>query len=142
MKRLFALTILILVSCTNQTPKYPVVHADNGIVKIPLNEVNDGRVHFFSYKSGGKSVNFFIRMDGAEKLHACFDACYTCYKKKKGYRVEGTDIICNECNTKFRLADETWKDVGGCAPIALPMEIQGNFILFKAADLGRGEKLF
>jgi len=142
MKRSFALTILILVSCTNQAPQYPVVHADNGIVEIPVREVNDGRVHFFSYKSGGKNINFFIRMDGAEKLHACFDACYTCYNKKKGYRVEGTDLICKECNTKFRLADETWKDVGGCAPIGLPMEIQGNFILLKATDLSRGEKLF
>jgi uncharacterized membrane protein len=134
--------MLALFSCNTQTPKYPVVQADNGMVKISLKEVSDGRVHFFSYKSGGKIINFFIRMDGAGKLHACFDACYSCYKKKKGYRVEGTDIVCNECGTKFRLAEEVWKDVSGCAPIALPSVVRGEFIVISASELGRGEKLF
>jgi uncharacterized membrane protein len=61
---------------------------------------------------------------------------------KKGYRVEGTDIVCNECGTKFRLADEVWKDVGGCAPIALPSEVKDGFITINALDLSRGERLF
>jgi uncharacterized membrane protein len=142
MKRLFILTILVLFSCSSQTPKYTVVRADNGMVKIPLKEVSDGRVHFFSFKSGSKIINFFIRMDGAGKLHTCFDACYACYKKQKGYHVEGTDIVCNECGTKFRLADEAWKDVGGCAPIALPSQVRGEFIMISASDLGKGERLF
>jgi uncharacterized membrane protein len=142
MKRLIVLILLVLFSCSTQEAKYPVVKADGSIVKIPLKDVSDGRVHFFSFKSGGKNINFFVRMDGAGKLHTCFDACFTCYKFKKGYRVEGTDIVCNECGTKFRLADEVWKDVGGCAPIALPSAINGDFILINASDLKRGEKLF
>jgi uncharacterized membrane protein len=119
-----------------------VVKAEGSIVKIPLKDVSDGLVHFFSFKSGGKNINFIVRMDGAGKLHTCFDACFTCYKFKKGYRVEGTDIVCNECGTKFRLADEVWKNVGGCAPIALPSAINGDFILINVSDLKRGEKLF
>ena len=142
MKRLLVLIVLALFSCNAQTPKYHVVRADNGMVKIPLKEVNDGRVHFFSYKSDGKIINFIVRTDGAGKLHTCFDACYACYKKKKGYRVEGTDLICNECGTKFRLAEEVWKHVGGCEPIALPSEVRGEFIIISASDLDRGDKLF
>jgi uncharacterized membrane protein len=142
MKRLLVLMLLALCSCSAQEPKYPVVKAESGIVRIPLKEVNDGRVHFFSFKSGGKNIYFFVRMDGAGKLHSCFDACYTCYKFKKGYRVEGMDIVCNECGTRFRLADEVWKDVGGCAPIALPSAINNDFILINASDLARGERLF
>ena len=111
-------------------------------MKIPMKDVSDGRVHFFSFKNGDKNINFFVRMDGAGKLHAYFDACFTCYKLKKGYRVEGTDIVCNECGTKFRLADEVWKNVGGCAPIAVPSTINGDFLMIRASDLGRGEKLF
>jgi len=142
MKRLFVLILLVFCSCSAQGPKYSVVKADGNIVKIPLKDVSDGRVHFFSFKSGGKNINFFIRMDGAGKLHAAFDACFTCHKFKKGYRVEGTDIVCNECGTRFRLADEVWKDVGGCVPIGVPSAIKGDFILINASDLGRGEKLF
>jgi uncharacterized membrane protein len=142
MNRLFVFILLVLVSCSTQGAKYPVVKADGGIVKIPLKDVSDGRVHFFSFKSGGKNINFFVRMDGAGKLHAYFDACFTCYKFKKGYRVEGTDIVCNECGTRFRLADEVWKNVGGCAPIGIPSTINRDFMMINMSDLGRGEKLF
>ena len=142
MRKLLVLILLVLFSCSSQEAKYPVVKAEGGIVKIPVKDVNDGRVHFFTFKSGGKNIYFFVRMDGAGKLHTCFDACFTCYKLKKGYRVEGTDIVCNDCGTKFRLADEVWKNVGGCAPISLPSLINGDFVLIKLSDLKGGEKLF
>lgn len=142
MKRLFVLILLVLCACSAQEPKYPVVKADGSIVKIPLKDVSDGRVHFFSFKSDGKNINYFVRMDGAEKLHTCFDACFTCYKFKKSYRVEGTDIVCNECGTRFRLADEVWRDVGGCVPIGVPSAINGDFIFINVSDLKRGAKLF
>lgn len=142
MKKFSAVIFLVLFACSAQEAKYPVLKADGSAVKIPLKDVNDGRVHYFSFKSSGKYINFFVRMDGAGKLHTCFDGCFTCYKNKKGYRTEGTDIVCNECETKFRLADEVWKDVGGCAPITLQSTIQGDVLKINAADLGRGEKLF
>ena len=132
----------MLLSSCSQRPKYPLVTADNGVVRVPLRDVNDGRVHFFTFRSRGKNIDFIIRMDGAGKLHACFDACYTCYKKKKGYRQEGTDLICNECGTKFRLAEEVWTDVGGCAPISLPGSINGDEFFLTASDLAKGERLF
>lgn len=141
MKKSLVLILLVLFSCSNQEAKYPVVKEEGSIVKIPLKNVSDGRVHFFSFKSGGKNINFFVRMDGAGNLHTCFDACFACYKFKKGYRVEDTDIVCNECGSRFS-ADEVWKDVGGCAPIALPSSINGNFIMIKVSDLKRGVKIF
>jgi len=142
MKRLLVLIIFVLCSCSSQTPKYPVMKADGGIVKIPVKAVSDGHAHFFSFKSGGKIINFIVRTDDSGNLHSCFDACYTCYKFKKGYRVEGSDIVCNECGTKFRLADKEFKDVGACAPITLPGTIQGDFFVINASDLSRGERLF
>jgi uncharacterized membrane protein len=142
MNRLFVLIILALCSCSSQAPKYPVLKADGGIVKIPVKAVSDGRAHFYSFQSSGKIINFIVRTDDAGVLHSCFDACYTCYKFKKGYRVDGQDIVCNECGTKFRLTDKEFKDVGACAPITLPGKIQGDFFVISASDLSRGERLF
>lgn len=134
--------VLVLVSGCTQAPKYPVVKAEGDAVRIPLKDVNDGHVHFFTFRSGGKNVNFLVRMDGVGKLHACFDACYSCYKFKKGYRQEGTDVVCNECGTRFRLADEVWKHEGGCAPIGLTSTMSNDSIVISVADLKKGERLF
>jgi uncharacterized membrane protein len=75
-------------------------------------------------------------------LHTHFDACYTCSKYHKGYRCEGTDIVCNECNTRFKLSGEEWRDVGGCLPISLPHIEDSGFLIVKIEDLKRGAKLF
>jgi len=137
-----ALAILATCCCGGPHSKYPVVKTDGPRLKILLKDVRDGKVHFFSFVSGKRSLDFFVRMDGADKLHACFDACFTCYKFKKGYRVDGTDLVCNECGTKFRLADETWKDVMGCVPVAIPSVAEGDYLTLSVADLQRGERLF
>jgi uncharacterized membrane protein len=142
MKKMLVLILLVLFSCSAQEAKYPVVKADGDTVKIPLKDVSDGFVHFYSFKSGGKNINFIVRTDSAGKLHTCFDACFTCYKFKKGYRVEGTDIVCNECGRRFGITDKVWKDVGGCVPIGLPSAVNGDFVLINVSDLKRGEKLF
>jgi uncharacterized membrane protein len=106
-----------------------------------VSEFRDGKVHFFTYRKSGRNINFFVRTDGAGKLSTHFDACYTCYKKMKGYRQEGTDLVCNECSLRFRLADEKWLHEG-CSPIPLASRMDNGFIVIKAVDLEEGERLF
>jgi len=137
-----AVFMVFFMGCNSGMPSHPEVRAEGEEVRIPVKEVDDGRVHFFTFRGGRKQVNFFIRMDGTGRLHAHFDACYTCYKYRKGYRTEGTEIVCNECGEKFRLAEEVWHDVGGCVPVDLPHTTGNGMIIIKVKDLERGEKLF
>ena len=136
------LVILLLVSCGKQPVEHEVVTPKDGAIRVPAGEVHDGKVHFFTYKKSGKRINFFIRTDGKDNLSACFDACYTCYKHKKGYREEGTDLVCNECSLKFRLAEEHWDTSHACSPIQLRSRIEKGNVVIMAEDLERGGKLF
>jgi uncharacterized membrane protein len=143
-----ALVVILLVifsfftGCSKLPAEHQLIEATGGEIRIPVSAVSDGKVHFYTYRKSGKRINFLVRTDGAGRLSTYFDACFTCYKNKKGYRCEGTDLVCNECNTRFRLADEQWHHEGGCSPIALTSSIGKDFIIIKTADLEAGERLF
>ena len=131
-----------LSSCSDLPHEHPLVTARNGEISIPVKEVSDGKVHFFTYRSSGKRLNFFVRSDGTGNLSTYFDACLTCYKHKKGYREEGTDLVCNECNLKFKLADERWDSSHACCPIMLRSTVTADAVIISTADLEKGARLF
>ncbi|NCO83018.1 MAG: hypothetical protein COZ31_03420 [Nitrospirae bacterium CG_4_10_14_3_um_filter_44_29] len=135
------LVLILSVACSNLPKEHKVVTAKEGVISIPVSVVNDGKVHFYTYKKSWKRINFFIRTDRGGKLSTYFDACYTCYKKKKGYRIEGTDLVCNECGLKFRLADEVWENKA-CSPIMLKSQTDKEYLIIKTEDLEKGGKLF
>lgn len=135
------LVLILFTACSNLPKEHKIVMAKDGAITIPVSEVNDGKVHFFTYKKSGKRINFFVRTDGTGKLSAYFDACYICYKKKKGYHVEGTDLICNECKLKFRISDEVWENKD-CSPILLKSKLGNNSLTIKTEDIEKGSKLF
>ncbi len=139
---LVLLVLFLAGGCGKQPVEHKVVTLKDGSIRIPVGEVQDGKVHFFTYKRSGKRINFFIRTDGKDNLSASFDACFTCYKHKKGYREEGTDLVCNECNMRFRLADEHWDNSRGCSPIGLKSRIENNEVVIMTEDLERGQRLF
>jgi uncharacterized membrane protein len=132
----------MLYACSKLPPEHQLVTAKDGEIRISVNQVNDNKVHFYTYKKSGKSINFFIRTDGTGKLSTYFDTCFTCYKNKKGYRAEGSIIICNECKMKFRLADEKFDNSQGCSPITLFSRIDEENIIIKTVDIEKGGKLF
>ena len=135
------LALILSAACSNLPKEHKVVTAKEGVISIPVSEVNDGKVHFYTYKKSGKRINFFIRTDGTGKLSTYFDACYICYKKKKGYRVEDKDLVCNECSLKFGLADEVWENKD-CSPILFKSKLENNNLTIKTEDIEKGSKLF
>jgi uncharacterized membrane protein len=132
----------ILIGCSRQPVMYQEAPVKDNRIIIPLSRVSDGQVHFFTYKNAGKRINFFIRTDGKGTISSYFDACYTCYKAKKGYRQEGSDVVCNECSMKFGLAEEKWHDKGGCNPIVLKSSLENNTLIIDKAVIEKGAKLF
>ena len=132
---------LYVPGCSKLPAEHTVIKAEKGELRIPVSEVSDGKVHFYTYKASGKRINFFVRTDGAGNLSTYFDACFTCYKHKKGYRCEGTDLVCNECNLRFRLAEEKWVHEG-CSPITLTSRTEGGNIVVRTDDIEKGGMLF
>lgn len=134
--------LLLIGGCSKKAPEHPLVTPQGELIKIPVKDVNDGGVHFYTYKYKDRNINFFVRTDGKGKLHTHYDACYSCYKYKLGFRVEGTDLRCIACNYKYSLYDEVWDFIGPCSPIPLRSKVKKGFIVIKLSVIRRGQKLF
>lgn len=141
-KNVLLCILLVFFGCTRQAPEHTIVTPDGDKVKLPLKKVDNGGVHFYTYKLNEKNINFLVRTDANSRLHTHFDACYACFKYKLGYRVEGTDILCIACRLKYSLAEEIWDFIGPCAPINLRSVVKGDFLVIKVSRLERGKKLF
>ena len=134
--------ILLLPGCGRQAPEYRIVSAEGDWVNISLPALNDGNVHFFTYKCEGRNVNFFIRTDGGGRLRAHFDACYSCFKYKLGYVRRDNQVVCIACQIGYDLDDIHWEYVGACAPINLSSRSRGGYLSIRRALLEKGKKFF
>jgi len=142
-----ALSLILVLSllgtgCSKQAPEHRIVVPAGARVRIPLKTVNDGGVHFFTYKWDGRNVNFFVRTDGTGRLQAHFDACYSCFKYKLGYVREGNEVVCIACRIGYRLEDVIWDYVGACAPINLRSRISDGHLTIRRASLEKGKRFF
>jgi uncharacterized membrane protein len=135
-------SLILLIGCSKQPALYREAPLKGDSIVIPLSEVKDGNAHFYTYRKSGKRINFFVRTDANGTVSSYFDACFTCYKPRKGYRQEGSDLICNECSMKFGLAEEKWSEKGGCNPIHLKSTITDNSLVIETAVIEKGAKLF
>ena len=100
-------------------PKPLTVTANpSGEIIIPKKgeiDLEDGKLHKFLYKQGGKEVRFFILKTPEGVLTVDLDACAIC--KPDGYgQAEGT-LICYYCKTLIPL--ETVGKPGGCNPVPM-----------------------
>ena len=147
MKTLMPLiTILCLLQfaagCSKQSPEHRIVVPVGDRVNISLDTVNDGGVHFFTYKWDGCNINFFVRTDGTGHLQAHFDACYSCFKYKLGYVQEGKEVVCIACRIGYRLEDVIWDYIGACAPINLKSRISDGYLTIRRSSLEKGKRFF
>lgn len=134
--------MLIFSGCGKDAPEHQIGVPEGEVIKIPVKDVNDWGVHFYTYKYVGKNINFFTRSDGDGRLHTHYDACYSCYKYKKGFRVEGSKIHCIACNLTYDLDEVAWDFIGPCSPVPLRSKVKGGVIIIKLDVIRRGRKLF
>jgi uncharacterized membrane protein len=132
----------LLAGCGSQAPEHPRVEPTGEAIVLPLSLVNDGGVHFFTYKSGGRNINFFVRTDGEGRLHTHFDACYSCYKYKKGFVREGGQVVCIACRIGYKLQERVWDYVGACTPMPLRSRRTADGLVISLADLQQGRRFF
>jgi uncharacterized membrane protein len=106
--------------------------------KIPVSTVNDGNLHRFAVESDGVSVRIIVLQRPDKSLVAAFDACEIC--GPKGFYQKGPNVICKNCASA--ILNSTIGERGGCNPIPLPSEVQGDQLVIPAAKLFKGSKIF
>ena len=117
------------------------MQAVNGQISIPLADVSDGKARFFTYRSGGTEVKFFVLKSRDGIVRAALDTCDVCYRDKKGYRQEGDFMICNNCDQQFR-SDRINEISGGCNPVPLQRTVAGDRLIIPEAELAGGVRYF
>ena len=118
------------------------MHARDGVVTVDLTGIvpESGRFHTYLTASG-KRVNFFVYRESSGVPHAVLDACRTCYRWKKGYALEGKEVVCIKCDMRFKL-DSLAQGTGSCVPIALTTEQRGSTMIVPVAELEAGARFF
>jgi len=116
-------------------PKPIVVTATpSGEIIIPKKgdvDLEDGKLHKFLFKQGGKEARFFVLLGPAGQLTVDLDACAIC--KPDGYgQAEGT-VICYYCVTLIPL--ETVGKPGGCNPVPIPFAEKDDGVHIDALTL-------
>jgi uncharacterized membrane protein len=145
-----AVTILVLAvflqaacgGCAQETTKYPEMHARDGVITVDLSGIDPGSGRFHTYRSdSGKKVDFFVYRESSGVPRAVLDACRTCYRWKKGYALDGKEVVCIKCDMRFKL-DNLAQGTGSCIPVALKAESRDGTLLIPVAELETGARFF
>jgi uncharacterized membrane protein len=112
---------------------------EEGSIKIPVEDISKN-AQFYEYE--GKEYFVVKAEDGSIKT--AMNACDVCYRKKKGYRQEGRDMVCNNCGKYYAISDLGTKNniSGGCWPGYLPNKIEGSYVVIKKSDINAKRYMF
>ena len=96
----------------------PVTATPSGEIIIPKKGeiiLEDGKLHKYIFKQGGREARFFVLMNPAGQLTVDLDACAIC--KPDGYGQAEGSVICYYCLTLIPL--DTVGKPGGCNPVPI-----------------------
>jgi uncharacterized membrane protein len=138
---LFILSItaeFIYAKSTTELSAAIPVSVTNGQVRIPIATVNDGNLHRFAIDEAGVHVRFIVIRRPDQSLVASFDACEIC--GNQGYYQKGPNVICKNCASAIFIPSIGVH--GGCNPIPIASQIEGDQLVISGDKLVPGEKLF
>ncbi|HYL62252.1 MAG TPA: Fe-S-containing protein [Candidatus Methylomirabilis sp.] len=112
----------------------PVDPAGN-LVRIPISDLQDGKMHLFTVDAEGQSLRFMVikKPDG---FGAALDACRIC--GAEGYRQDGQNVVCRHCGSAIYIP--TIGAAGGCNPIGVPSHIEGGELVLDITALVQAAK--
>ncbi len=110
----------------------------NGQVSIPLNQVQDGDIHFYQTKENGVDVRFWLYQKPDGKIATVLDACEIC--GSVGFYKGTTGVVCKNCAAPIN--PQSVGMPGGCNPIPLRAETTSDAVIIKEADVAAGSRVF
>jgi len=132
---------LLVSAATLGHEPYPLVVAEDGVVRLPVSTFDDMKAHHYTYMHQGRPIEFFVLKSQDGTVRAAFNACDVCYGSKKGYTQDGDHMICNNCGRRFP-ADQINVVHGGCNPSPLGRVVEGATLLITVEDLISGQGYF
>lgn len=136
------LLVAVVAGCARDATKYPELHPQDRVVTVELSGIDAGSGRFFTYRSTARrKVDFFVYRDTTGVPHAVLDACRTCYRWKKGYVLEGPEVVCLKCDLRFRI-DALADGTGSCIPLPLRTVRRGAALLIPVDELEDGARYF
>jgi FTR1 family protein len=112
-------------------PDAKTVTAQGGVVSIPVSDVADGKLHFFSLDAEGKVIRFLVIRKPDGRYATALDACMIC--GPIGYYQDGQNVICRNCAAPIYIP--SIGETGGCNPITFPSQQDGGTISFQISSL-------
>lgn len=144
MKRylLFAcLTLLFLIAGCSRS-SHQTLQADEGVIRVPVAELQPLKASFFSVNLDGKEIRFFAVKGNDGQVRTALDACDVCYRERKGYEQREGVMLCRNCNLTFPIDRIGPSSVGGCNPHFLPSQTTVDQVVIAVDELRKGGRFF
>ena len=139
---LAAIAVAAVWGCARGGTKYPEVRALDGAVSVVTADLPAGSARFFTFRDRtGRTADFFVYRESGGTARAALDACRTCARFRKGYRLESGRMLCIYCGMRFEI-DALATGSGSCIPIALPVEHASDRVHIAAEALEEGVRYF
>jgi high-affinity iron transporter len=100
-------------------------------IRVPLTQVDDGKLHLFTVNIATQSLRFMI-IKKPNGYGTALDACRIC--GAEGYRQDGQNVVCRHCGSAIYVPSVG--DQGGCNPIAVASRIDGSDMVIDLSSLG------
>lgn len=118
-------------------PPPEVAIQEGNFVVVPLEKLEDGKLHRFGLSVNGRTVRFLVMKAGG-KYRTGLDVCRIC--GDFGYIQEGENLLCINCAAEISPA--TLGHPGGCNPIPLESAVKGHQLLIPVKALEDEASLF
>ena len=128
-------------AATDAHEPYPEAVAEDGVLRLPLSEYEDGHAHHYTFMNGAQPIEFFVIQSADGVARAAFNACDVCFLAKQGYTQDGDEMICNNCGRRFPSSQINVVQ-GGCNPAPLRRRVVDDLLVITVEDLIAGAKYF
>jgi high-affinity iron transporter len=98
--------------------------AQNGQVIIPLSDLTDSSLHFYTADVNNTVIRFLVIHQTNGDFAVALDACQIC--GTSGYRQEGQNVVCRNCGASIYVP--SIGDKGGCNPIPVKSRVEGGAV--------------
>ncbi|HTV58457.1 MAG TPA: Fe-S-containing protein [Verrucomicrobiae bacterium] len=105
--------------------------AVNAQVRIPISEITQGSLHFFTADVNGTVTRFLVVHKVNGEYGVALDACQIC--GPVGYRLEGQNLICRNCGAAIYIPSIGQR--GGCNPIGVKSKFEDGEIVVDLSAL-------
>jgi uncharacterized membrane protein len=112
-------------------PQAQTVAAQDGAVRLPAAQLNDGNLHFVQVEANNTSLRFIVIRKPDGNWATALDACMIC--GWAGYRQNGSDVVCRNCASAIYVP--SIGQSGGCNPVGVPSHVEGSELVIEISAL-------